>query len=640
MCGIAGWYRRGGRQVSQRLIDAQCRSIQHRGPDDAGSFLDGDFGFGMRRLSILDIAGGHQPMVTPDGRFAIVFNGEIFNHLDVRTQIGPRYRFTTHSDTETILAAFAIWGNDAWKRLEGMFAAAVWDKESRTLSLARDPLGIKPLYVSEQRGGLSFASELKAIELLPSHEFTIDERALHDFFSFGHIRRPRTIFKEVLTIEPGCYLTIGPRGEASTNCYWRAAPRPSPKLDEQEWIEEARSMLLATTARHMQADVPTAAFLSGGVDSSIILAAMARSTSRRLEAFTIGHPGHRIDESAAAAAVARHLDCEHVVAPLREEEVIQWLPEIAASYDEPFADIAAIPTWFVSRLAATRVKVVLCGEGGDELFCGYKRHRTADAIARHRSLATAASAVAKTIERMPTTPWPQANRWRQFASRFREFAAADDGFQQLFLATQISSAEVRRRLCSNELSDANERSPAVLEQEYFASDVGDARSPLNQFMHADLTLNLPSQMLTRLDRASMAHSLEARVPFLSHKLVEWALTVPEGLKLRNGVGKYILREAAKPWLPAEILRRPKQGFQIPLANWLRKEPLGAFVEQVIDGSGAATSGYLDPVELRKIMAEHRRGASDHSRILYAVLMFALWWGRFQASRQWVEAGAA
>ena len=640
MCGIAGWYRRSGRQVDRRLLEAQCTALHHRGPDDYGLLLDRDFGFGMRRLSILDIPGGRQPMVTPDGRFAIVFNGEIFNHLSVRHEIGSRYPFTTRSDTETILAAFATWANDAWSRLEGMFAVAIWDKESRTLVLARDPLGIKPLFVSEQSGGVSFASELKAIEVLPCHDFTIDDWALDDFFTFGHVRRPRTIYREAATLEPGCFMTIGATGRASTTRYWRAEFRRGPEMDEQEWIEEARTQLLATTARHMQSDVPTAALLSGGIDSSIVLATMARSTSRRIQAFTISHPGEAIDESEAAAAIARHVGCEHVVAPLLETEVIEWLPEIAACYDEPFADIAAIPTWFASRLAAREVKVVLCGEGGDELFCGYKRHRTADWIARHRPLAPAASIAAGMIERLPTTPLPKINRWRQYAGRLREFVAADDGYQQLFLATQISSADVRTRLCSKALDRAHERTPGMLEQAYFSSDRGGTSLPLEEFMHADLTLNLPSQMLTRLDRASMAHSLEARVPFLSHKMVEWALSVPGDLKLRHGVGKYILRRAAEPWLPAEILKRPKQGFQIPLASWLRKGPVAEYMEQTIAESGACDSGYFESFQLRKLTAEHRAGAADHSRILYAALIFALWWVRFRTARQQVEAGAA
>lgn len=640
MCGIAGWYRRGGRPVSQRLIDAQCDSIRHRGPDDFGGFADGDFAFGMRRLSILDIAGGHQPMVSPDDRFVIVFNGEIYNHLAVRDEIGSRYQFTTHCDTETILAAFAIWGNSAWGRFEGMFAVAIFDRQCRTLTLARDPLGIKPLYVSEQEGGVSFASELKAITLLPNHNFTLDQSAIDDFFTFGHIRKPRTIYREIGTLPPGCFMTVGAEGPASIERFWFARFSEGAKLDDEEWIEQARAHLLATTARHMQSDVPTAALLSGGMDSSIVLAAMARSAQRRLEAFTISHPGHPLDEAAAASAVARHLGCEHVVVPLEEEEVIAQLPAIAACYDEPFADMAAIPTWFVSRLASKQVKVVLCGEGGDELFCGYKRHRNAQAIARNRALAPAALMVAKIVERLPTTRWSRMNRSRQLAARLGEFVAARDGYQQFFLATQISSGDVRRRLYSPARQRDRDRTPAILAEAYFARDRGDARSPLDEFVHADLTLNLPSQMLTRLDRASMAHSVEARVPFLSHKMVEWALSVPQDLKLRRGVGKYILRRAAEPWLPREILNRPKQGFQIPLASWLRKGRIASFMTEVITDSDVESSGYLDPADLKKLIAEHRSGAADHSRILYSVLIFALWWTRFQSDARRVDVDIA
>jgi asparagine synthase (glutamine-hydrolysing) len=239
----------------------------HRGPDDAGVLIDGDFGFGMRRLSVLDIEGGHQPMQTPDGRFGIVFNGEIFNHLDVREPLkAAGYRFVSHSDTETILAAFAHWGNKAWAKLEGMFAVAIWDRRHRSLTLARDPLGIKPLYVSEQGGGLSFASELKSLRILPGHRFDVDERAVHDFFSFGHVRRPRSIFHQVTTLDPGDVLTFDSSGVSRVQSYWRPQFRVGEQLSAGQWVEQMRSMLRETTARHMQADVPVAAFLSGGID--------------------------------------------------------------------------------------------------------------------------------------------------------------------------------------------------------------------------------------------------------------------------------------------------------------------------------------------------------------------------------------
>jgi len=623
MCGIAGWYRRHGRPVQERLIEAQCDSIRHRGPDDSGVVIDGDFGFGMRRLSILDIEGGHQPMSSPDGRLTLVFNGEVYNHLKVRDEIGARYPFATHSDTETILAAFATWGNDAWARLEGMFAVAVWDRKDRTLTLARDPIGIKPLYVSEQGGGLSFGSELKTLQLLPDQELTIDDRAVDDYFTYGHVRRPRSIYREVRTLDPGCYLTLGPDGPSSTHRFWRAEFREAPQQDDAEWIEQMRWMLLSTTAAHMRADVPVAAFLSGGIDSSCVLAAMFEAGHSPVQAFTISHPGHSIDEAKAARTIALKFGCEHIVMPLSDEDTTSVLPTIAACYDEPFADMAAIPTWFVSKLAAERVKVVLCGEGGDELFCGYKRHRNAEAIARHRRLMGGARPLASFLAALPTTASVRVNRLRQYAERFKEFAAGNDGYQQFFLATQIGSSSVRDRIFSPILNQLHP-GPAELESIYFSNVEAGARSSLDQFVYADLTLNLPSDMLTRLDRASMAHSLEARVPFLSHKMVEWALSVPNELKLRRRTGKYILRQAAQAWLPPEILKLPKQGFQIPMASWLRG-PFGDFAFSTWRDSGAQSAGYLERDEVDRLFNEHRAGAADHSRLLYAVLMFCMWW---------------
>ena len=623
MCGIAGWYRRRGRPVSRDVVMAQCDEIRHRGPDDAGVLVDDGFGFGMRRLSIVDIAGGHQPMESLDGRFAIVFNGEIYNHLEVREEIGGRYAFTSHSDTETILATFILFGNDAWAKLEGMFAVAVWDRHQKILTLARDPLGIKPLYVSRQHGGLAFGSELKAIRLLPDHEFTVDDRAVADYFTFGHVRRPRSIFHEVETLDPGCFLTIGPEGEGRTSRYWTPQfTTPIPRSDA-EWIEAMGSMFEATCRRHMMADVPVAAFLSGGIDSSSVLSAMVAANRSPIQAFTISHPGHSIDEADAAALVARHLGCEHIVMPLKTEDAMAALPAIAGCYDEPFADMAAIPTWIVSKLAAERVKVVLCGEGGDELFCGYKRHRNADLIERHRRLVGVLGPMAGLVGRAGPTRSSRLNRLKQYAERFGEFAHAPDGYGQFFLATKIGSNAVLGRVSSPRLKQLRQ-TPVELADIYFSGVETGASSALDDFVYADLTLNLPSDMLTRLDRASMAHSLEARVPFLSHRMVDFALGVPSHLKLHRGVGKYIVRQAAKAWLPPEILKLPKQGFQIPMASWL-KGPFADFALNVWNESGAASADYLEGKEVQRLFGEHRSGAADHSRLLYAILMFALWW---------------
>lgn len=627
MCGIAGWYRRGGRPVADATVTRQCDAIRHRGPDDTGILTDGDFGFGMRRLSILDIAGGHQPMVTQDGRYAIVFNGEIYNHQEVRAPlVAAGYPFHSHSDTETILAAFAIWGDAAWPKLEGMFAVAIWDRRERRLTLARDPLGIKPLYLSEQHGGVSFASELKALRVLPDHDFDVDDRAVHDVFSFGHVRKPRSIFRQVRTLAPGHVLTIGADGEALETAFWRPRFRPGERLSVEGWTERMREMLLETTARHMQADVPVAAFLSGGIDSSAVLAAMTRSANRPITAFTIGHPGAQIDETAAAAEIARHLGCEHIVMPLEMGDATRALPEILACYDEPFADLAAIPTWYASKLAAEHVKVVLCGEGGDELFAGYKRHRNARAIERLRPVIGALDPLGAAIGRLPVTRSPRLNYLSQHARRFAEFIRLPDGYQQFFAATQTSSRSVRRTVYSRDFAERfdSDDDYAALEGEYFPTSTVRTESALEQFLFADLTLNMPSAMLTRLDRASMAHSLEARVPFLSHHMVDWALTVPADMKLRGATGKFILRRAIAPWLPPSVMKRPKQGFQIPHAAWLRGA-FGVFAQETWHDSGAASAGYLDVDAVDRLFAEHRRGDADHARLLYTVAVFAIWW---------------
>ncbi len=632
MCGITGWYRRRNRSIAERVITAQCDTIHHRGPDDSGVIVDGDFGFGMRRLSILDVAGGHQPMESVDGRFSIVFNGEIYNHLEVRAPLAAAgYAFRTRSDTETILAAFIMWGNDCWAKLEGMFAVAVWDRQTRTLSLARDPLGIKPLYISEQDGGLSFASELKSLQILPNHRFTIDERAIHDFFSFGHVRCPRSIFREVCALDPAHYLTIGPVGNASITRYWEPQFRQGENLSTEGWVEQMRSRLLDVTARHMQSDVPVGVFLSGGIDSSAVLSAATRATDQPIKAFTIGYPDAKIDETGAARRIADHLGAQHIVMPLEIEEARKVLPQVLANFDEPFADMAAIPTWYASKLAAEHVKVVLCGEGGDELFAGYKRHRNAHLIERYRWLIGRGKILSRLAGFIPTLPSEQLNYLRQKGLRAAEFISETDGYHQFFAATQISSRSLRRELYTREFWERHEREDGLseLEQEYFPSG-GTAKTALEQFLYADLTLNMPSAMLTRLDRSSMAHSLEARVPFLSHKMVDWAMTVPIEQKLQGATGKLILRRAIAPWLPPDIMKRPKQGFQIPHAKWFRGN-FGEWARSLWHDSGASTAGYLDPRAVDRLFDEHKRGVADHGRILYAIGVFGWWWSKLRAS---------
>jgi asparagine synthase (glutamine-hydrolysing) len=622
MCGIAGWYRRSGTAVPESAIVAQCDTIVHRGPDDSGTFVDGDFGFGMRRLSIIDVEHGHQPMFTPDGRFGIVFNGEIYNHLELRRELERAgVRFETHSDTETLLAAFAIWGDDAWLRLDGMFAVAIWDRQSRTLTLARDPLGIKPLYLSEQKGGIAFGSEIRTLLALPDHDWDVDERSVDDFFSFGHVLPPRSIYRQAHSLPPGHLMRIGSK-KSEQRAYWTPQFAPVDGLSDAEWIEETRSRVLHTVKRHMLADVPVGAFLSGGVDSSAIAAAMRKVSDQPLHAFTIGFPGTSIDETEDAARIARHVGAEHHILPLHPATAGDVLPMVQASFDEPNAATAALPIWYLSRFAAEHVKVVLCGEGSDEIFAGYKRQLTALHAARMSPLMR--GPVGSLLDHLPRTGWSKWNYQLQNARRFRDSARLGSNYQRFFAATQISTPGLRARLYEDRFGSDGAEDYERLEQEYFGSVGARDLEPLDQLMLADLTFHMPASLLNRLDRGSMAHSLEARVPFLSREFVDWSLTMPSRMKLRGKVGKYALREAVKPWLPPGALSNRKLGFQIPFAEWFKSD-FAAFAREAWNDSGARRSGYLRPAVVDQLFAEHEAGRVNHGRALYAIAMFSCWW---------------
>lgn len=625
MCGIAGWYRRGGRRVERSVIARQCDRLIHRGPDDSGFLTDGDFGFGMRRLSIIDVDGGHQPISSPDGRYSIVCNGEIVNHPELRRQLGGSYAFRTHSDVETLLACYLRWGDEAWLRAEGMYAAAIWDRETLTLCLARDPLGIKPLVFTEQQGGLAFASDINGLRDVPGYEFDVDERGVHDFFCFGHVLGPRSIFRQVRALPPGHVLRLGPTGEPQLKRFWEPKLNPRTRRSEAEWVEETRERMLDTVKQHMLSDVPVGAFLSGGIDSGAVAAGMTRAAGHGVTVFTAGFPGSKIDETAAASRVAEHLGCTHIVLPIEPKTAADVLPAVQRAFDEPSAANSAIPLWYLSRAAAQHVKVVLCGEGGDELFLGYNRQRWAERMRRSAAFVKAAGGLSF-LDRVGDLPTRKLNYLRDYALRFRDGALLDNGFQRFFAAVTITPLSIRARIYDPDFwlrHDAHS-SLAARAHELFPDAEQHTRSSIEQFMLGDLTVHMPASLLQRLDRASMAHSLEARVPFLSHRFVDWALTIPTELKLRGRVGKYVLRQAVKPWLPAETPGGRKLGFQMPLADWF----VGGFSDfawEAWNSSGAADAGFLNPHQVARLFAEHRSGRANHGRLLYALAMFGCWW---------------
>jgi asparagine synthase (glutamine-hydrolysing) len=636
MCGIAGWYRRGGKAVPRDALVAACDRIRHRGPDDDGYLLDDNFGFGMRRLSIIDVAGGHQPILSPDGRHAIVFNGEIFNHPELRRELEAGYRFQTdHSDTETILAAYLCWGDDAWTRLEGMYAVAIWDKLEKKLTLARDPIGIKPLFVTEQNGGLAFASEITALRALPEHRFEVDGDGVDDFFCFGHTLPPRTIFRDVRPLEPGHVLRIGPKGRAEEHRFWQPRIAVRSGLSEEEWVEETRARVLDTVSKHMLSDVPVGAFISGGVDSSAVAAAMARTSGANFKAFTVGFPGSPRDETAAAARIAAHLGIEHVVLPMQPQTAADVLPAVQAAFDEPTAATSAVPLWYLSRAAASHVKVVLCGEGGDEVFLGYNRQRWAARMARWKPLID--TGAGRVIEALPPLPWRKWNYGRQLARQFVDGARLDGGYERFFAAVSITTPALRRRIYRPEFFRRHDERDSFERRalDYFPPDMRAPLSDLQQFAMGDLSVHLPASMCQRLDRSSMAHSLEARVPFLSHKFVDWALTIPTDLKLRGRTGKYVLRRAVEPWLPEAALSQRKIGFQLPFADWFMGG-FNDFAREAWRYSGVAELGFFDPQAVERLFDEHRNGVADHGRILYAIAMFSCWWDQQRGSPSAVQ----
>jgi asparagine synthase (glutamine-hydrolysing) len=626
ICGIAGLYARGAGNAATRAM-AQIETLIHRGPDDAGLVADGDFAMGMRRLSIVDVAGGHQPFHSPDGRYSLVFNGEIYNFEALRAELADAREFRSRGDAEVILAGYERWGDGVWARLDGMFAVAVWDRVARALTLVRDPIGIKPLFYTRQSAGLAFASELKALTQVPGFVFTTDGRALLDYFRFGHVRSPRSIHAEVATLPPGHLLRFGAEGEPVVEAYWTPRYASAAPLTEAEWVDRFRATWLETVEAQMVADVEVGAFLSGGVDSSAVVAAMMRvsagTSGRPVRTFTIGFPDPRYDESPHAEAVASALGTRHTTRTLALAQAQDLLPTVAACYDEPFADPSMLPTWYVSKVAAEEVKVALSGDGGDELFFGYKRHATEDRVGR---LPAFVRHSARAVHAIPTLPHRGANEAVQRWTKTAASAGLPSGIARFFAKTQITAAPFRDRVfCADFLrvEGGGRGEIARLAAEYFPDARGISSSTLEQFGMADLALNLPGAMLTKVDRASMAHSLEVRVPMLGQPIVDLALSMPQSMKLAGRTGKHVVREAIAPWLPAGILDRRKQGFQLPLSAWFAGD-FGRYAETLWRESGARDEGFWRKAAVDRVFADHRAGKRDHSRFLYALAVYCLW----------------
>jgi asparagine synthase (glutamine-hydrolysing) len=613
---------RATRDIDEDILRRMNALLSHRGPDGDGFHFSPGVGLGHRRLSIIDLEGGKQPLYNEDGTVVVTFNGEIYNFRELEDELVARWhRFRTRCDTEVIVHAWEEWGENCVDRFNGMFAFGVWDANQETLFLARDRLGIKPLFYSLLPDGhVVFASELKSLTMIPSLNLGIDPEAVEDYFTFGYVPDPHTIYQSIRKLPPGNHLLLK-RGAAPPppTIYWDVPldkPGPPRELDETLYAE-TRERLKAAVERRLVADVPLGAFLSGGIDSSAVVAMMREIGTPSLLTCSMGFDEARFDESRFAdmVAKAKHTDHKHKVVEAGDYGLLDTLVGL---YDEPYADSSAIPTYRVCQLARQYVTVALSGDGGDENFIGYRRYKLFSIEEKLRSMLPAGfrRAVFGRLGRWyPKLDWaPRVFRGKT------TFQALGRGTADAYLhGVSIFPEEGREAL----FSDALKRDlQGYTSREVFARHLEGKsfEDPMNLVQYLDFKTYLPGDILTKVDRASMAHSLEVRVPFLDHEFVSWVAGLPSSVKLHRGSGKHVLKNSLKPVLPHEVLFREKMGFAVPISVWFR-DSLRERMTQAVTGERLSDSGYFSPDRLRGIVNEHHSGRRDHSAILWALLMF-------------------
>ncbi len=624
MCGIAGFIGGGALpdDPGQRraLLEAMTGCLAHRGPDGEGFWLEGPAALGHRRLSVIDLAAGAQPMLDEGGRACVVFNGEIYNYRPLRAELQALgFAFTTSSDTEVLLNAYLAWGEDCLDRLEGMFAFALWDRRERTLFAARDRYGKKPFFYTLQNGVFAFASELQALRRLPLLRFGMERSALARFLTFECCPAPESIFREVRKLPPAHCLTL--RGaELRTRPYWRL-PAPEPASGpEPELARRLEELLDAAVARRLESEVPLGIFLSGGLDSSLVAALAARHTSR-VRTFSIGFTEASYDESPYARLVAKRLGTEHHERILSARECGALLPDIVEGFDEPMSDPSIVPTHLLCALAREHVTVALGGDGGDELFGGYDvfyASRLAQLLDRLPAFVT--SRLLGPIARL----LPQSSGYvnpRLAALAFLDGAQAPPWQRARRWLTPFPPAllgEVMEPAPNLDLSP-----DAVLAPECALFESSSAGTDLGRVFETVARGYLPDYILVKVDRCSMRHSLEVRAPFLDRDLAEFVWRLPLDMKLRGLTGKYLLRKAAQGLVPPQVLNRPKRGFLIPVAQWLRGV-LRPVAEELLDPRRLRAQGLFRPEAVARLMREHMDGRADHRRPLWTLLVLQLW----------------
>ncbi len=629
MCGLAGIFDLGGRRpVDRQRLLRMTEALRHRGPDGGSVTLRPGLGLGHRRLAIIDLADGTQPMTNEDGRILTVYNGEVYNFRDLMAELVAKgHRFRSRCDTEVLVHGFEEWGPEGClSRLRGMFAFALWDEAEDRLLLARDRLGEKPLYYTATPDGLLlFASEIGALLAGLDAAPPLDPRAVADYFTYGYVPDPRTIHRGIRKLPPGHFLLVARGGgggaaalPAAPVRYWRPRFRAEHRGSLDDLAHELLERMRAAVGMRLMADVPLGAFLSGGVDSSGVVALMAQATSGPVTTCAIGFGDPALDETAYARTLAARYGTNHHEERV-EVEAASLIDRLAEVYGEPFADSSALPTYVVSQLARRQVKVALTGDGGDEVFAGYRRYPFH--LREERVKAWLPAALRRSVFGPLARLYPQLDRAPRPLRAKATFAA---------LATDQVGGHLRAVTALPEADRQGLFSPAfeTLLAGYDPASVlaghaaeADTEDPLARAQYIDLMTWLPGRMLVKVDRASMAHGLEIRPPLLDHELVEWAAGLPAALKLRGMEGKVILKRALEPLVPHELLYRPKQGFTLPLAAWLRGELRPRLDALSREGGRLAETGFFDPGGLQRLVEAHVSGRRDHTPALWALLMF-------------------
>jgi asparagine synthase (glutamine-hydrolysing) len=623
MCGIAGFITSDGASPNPAHLAAMCDALAHRGPDGSGQFIAGPAALGHRRLSIIDLSTGDQPMGNEDGSIQVVFNGEIYNYQELRRELEGRHTFRTQSDTEVLVHLYEELGDRMPERLNGMFAFALWDAPRQILFLARDRLGKKPLYYDLTLPGLSicFASELKALLQLPGFRRDVNPQSVADFLAFSYVPDPGTIFRNARKLEPGSSLTVTPSG-SNLRRYWRLEFNEDPTLKLDRAIQELDALAADSVTRRMISDVPLGAFLSGGVDSSAVVAYMSRSAPGRVKTFSIGFTSREFDETTYARAVAERYQTDHyekVVTPRIEE----MLDVLTRQFDEPFGDSSAIPTLYLARMTRERVTVALSGDGADEIFGGYRRYRYG--VIEEQIRQSAPAAFRRSFFRCAGEYYPKLDFLPQVfrAKTLLGNLAVEIGDAYFTSMTVFKDSALQNVLSPDLKAALNGYDPRAAYRQRFHRH--SHLPPLQQMQAVDIETYLPGDILVKADRATMAYSLEARAPWLDYRIAELSARIPARMKVRGRQGKWIFKKMNEAQLPADILWRRKMGFSVPLAEWFRSSLRPVFESSVL----SSDSGWFDLNEVRRIWQQHQSGLHNHDRKLWNLLMLSEWRSRYR-----------